>query len=734
MSHRISFSLLITIPFLLLIGCGSGSSAGGGKGPATLTSIAITPASVTIGVGGSQQLKAMGTYSDGSQVDITTTSTWTSTNAAVATVSTSGMLKAIGVGSASVTASVGNVNQSAQVAVTATKTLTSITITPSTLSIPLAGQQQLTATGHYSDSSQSDLTTTAVWTSSKGNVATISSSGALAATGTGQATITASENSISATLAVMVTGVANISTWQYDNGRSGLNSLEPTLTTANVNAARFGKLFSYLVDGYPYGEPLYVSNLTIGGAQRNVVFVATEKDSVYAFDSDTYGSGAPLWHTSLLQPGEQPQPAGAITPFQGVTSTPVIDLASKTMYVVSAQVGASTPFFRLHALDLLSGAEKFGGPVVISASVPGTNSDSVNGVLSLTTSCVQRTALLLANNAVIFGFGGCHSGWLLSYDATTLNQIGVFNMSPDADGYGAYGGAGGVWMGAGGAAADGGGNVYVTTGNGPYDGVKAFGDSALKLNTNLQLLDHFTPEDWAFLWCKDTDLSAGGVLLLPGTSEALMGGKSGKMYLVNTANMGGVQANDAGATQWLWFEQDLSPAYAATCTDNHGVVLQSDITSYQIYGTGAFFNGSAYLGITPSLTTVPGPVRQFTYAGGKLTPGPYTTDSIAKNSYGTTSFISANGTSDGIVWVLDHGLPIQDPDNVAATAAVLRAYDATDLTKELYNSAQSASDTAGLGIKFTSAIVANGKVFIGTGHDPVSTPNPQGELDVYGLK
>jgi hypothetical protein len=530
------------------------------------------------------------------------------------------------------------------------------------------------------------------------------------------------------------TGGTNVLTWHYDNERTGLNPNESNLTPANVNASNFGKLFSYLVDGYVYAQPLYVSNLTIGGVSHNAVFVATENDSVYAFDADQYGTGSPLWRHSLLQSGETPQAGSAIKPFQGVTSTPVIDLASGTLYVVSSQKAASSPFFRLHALDLLTGAEKFGGPVVIAASVKGTNSESVNGVVSLTTSCVQRAALLLADNTVFIGFGGCHSGWLLSYNAQTLAQSGVFNMSPNINGYGTYGGAGGVWMGGGGPAADSNGSIYVTTGNGPYDGSTSFGDSVMKFNAQLTLLDHFTPDDFAFLECRDADLSAGGLLLLPGTSQALVGGKTGKMYLVNTAKLGGVQANDAGATQWLWFEQDLSPAYSTTCTDNNGNALTSDVTSYQIYGTAAFFNNTVYLGVVPSLASTRGPVRQFPYANGLLTPGAVTADSIAPNSYGTTPFISANGTTNGIVWVLDHGLPIQDPDNVAATSAILRAYNATNLTQELYNSAQNASDAAGLGIKFTSPIVVNGKVYIGTGHDPVSTTNPQGELNVYGLK
>ena len=448
----------------------------------------------------------------------------------------------------------------------------------------------------------------------------------------------------------------NVLTWHYDNQRSGLNPNETTLTTANVNAADFGKLFSDLVDGYIYAQPLYVSALTIAGALHNVVFVATEKDSVYAFDADSYGP--PLWQVSLLQPGETP-PSGSIKPYQGITSTPVIDLASNTLYVVSAQVAGSQASYRLHALDLLTGAEKFGGPVPLTATVPGTNSDSVNGLLSLPTNCVQRAALLLANSTVYIGFASCHSGWLLAYDAQTLAQSAAFAVSPDANGYGNYGGAGGIWMGGGGPAADSSGSIYVSTGNGPYDGVSSFADSVLRFDARLNLLDHFTPGDWTFLQCHDSDLASGGLLLLPGSNYALAGGKLGKMYLLSTSNLGGITPNDTGAAQSLWFEQGISSVYStpysATCTDNQGVVLTDEITGYQIYGTAAFFNNSVYLGVTPSTASDPGPVRQFTFSGNNLTPASATSDSIAADSYGTTPFISANGSSSGIVWVLSHG-------------------------------------------------------------------------------
>lgn len=622
------------------------------------------------------------------------------------------------------------------VASSAAQNLSSITIKPAALSVTTGSTQQLTATGNYSDNTQSDLTAAVSWTTSNAKVATIGSDGILSSLDAGSATVTAAYRSLSATASVAVNSTGtNVLTWHYDNQRTGLNPSETILTTANVNAGKFGKLFSYLVDGYLYAQPLYVSGLTIAGASRNVVFVATEKASVYAFDADTYGNGSPLWQVSLLQSGEVPQ-SGSIKPYQGITSTPAIDLSSNAMYVVSAQKSASGASYRLHALDLTTGAEKFGGPVVLDASVPGTNSDSVNGVLSLPSSCVQRAALLLANNSVYIGFGSCHSGWLLSYDAQSLSQTGVFSASPDANGYGTYGGAGGVWMGGGGPAADSNGSIYITTGNGPYDGVTSFGDSILRFNPQLKLLDHFTPDDWAFLQCADTDMASGGLLLLPAADAeyALAGGKLGKLYLVSTSDLGGMKANNAGAAQTLWFEQGIVSPYSSTCTTNTGAILTDEINSYQIFGTAAFFNNSVYLGITPSQTSIPGPMRQFTFADGQLTPASATSDSIPPGSYGTTPFVSANGTSNGIVWMVDHGAAIQGSGVTTPSPAILRAYDATNLAKELYTSSQNASDTAGFGIKFTSPIVANGKVFVGTGHDPDTAANPQGELDIYGLK
>jgi hypothetical protein len=453
--------------------------------------------------------------------------------------------------------------------------------------------------------------------------------------------------------------------------------------------------------------------------------------------------------------GETPMTDGPIQPFQGITSTPVIDTTSNTLYVVSTQTvtATSASTFRLNALDITTGLQKFGGPVTIQASVPGTNSDSINGVDTLKTSCVQRAALLLANATVYIGFGGCHSGWLLAYGTQSLAQTGVFNASPNLNGEGPYASAGGVWMGGGGPAADANGNIYITTGNGPWDGMTAWADSVLKfpndgtLGTPATLgasgvpTDYFTPDDYRYMNCNDADLAAGGLLLIPGSTEALAAGKTGKLYLVNTTTLGHEQALDAGATQTVpgvLTDQGFNP-YPQSCTDVAGYpgagTWTTDVNSYEFFSTASYFNGSVYVGITPTATTIPVGIVQFEYST-TLTPSLVSSPPMQRGSNGTTTFISANGTTDGVLWIVDHGDPIQNqnPTVTAPTTATLRAYDPNNLTNELYNSGINAGDAPGYGIKFTSPIVANGKVYIGTAHDLSTVTNPQGELDVYGSK
>ncbi len=740
--------------------------------PPSLASVSVAPNSPSIAYGATQQFTATATYSDGSTQNVTATAAWSSSKTAVATITNAGIATAVSAGSTTIAASFNGLSGNTTLAVTG---IASISVTPASPSFAVGATQQFTATATNSDGTTNDITSTATWKSSNTAVATINASGLATGVAAGSPTISASlEGKTGSTIATVTTAVGtgvNIPTWHVDNNRSGLNANEISLTPANVASAKFGKLFSLSVDGYAYAEPLLMSNVAISGGTHNVLYVATENDTVYAFDADI--AGAPLWTTSVLQSGETPI-SGTVKPVQGITSTPVIDPATNTIYVVSAQKSSGGASYRLSALDITTGAAKH-SPVTITASVQGSNSTNVGGTVSLPAGCVQRAALLLTKNGpsktLFIGIGSCHSGWLLSYDPTTLAQTGVFNASPNIDGEGTYGGAGGIWMGSGGPVEDPNGYVYVSTGNGPWNPTRgSYADSILKFNPTpvsgmLQVADSFTPEDYGYMNCEDSDLAAGGLLMIPGSGQVIGGGKMGRIYLVNTAKMGGEQAFDAGVVQRLFVEQGVSSSqpYPSSCTDSDasGNPLpngktwyvggpndsngdtSNGINSYEIFGTSAYFNGSLYLGVTPTTTANPtGVIRRFTYtpgstsASGQLAADESTPLNLnqqqPQNTRGTTPFISANGTSDGILWTIDQGQPLQSPQ--AVTHATLYAYDATNLSNELYSSDAISADQAGIGIKFSSPIVANGKVYISTGTDPVTATNPRGEIDVYGLK
>ena len=709
----------------------------------TVTSIAVAPATPTITAGATQQFTATATYSDGSTGNVTASATWASTNTTVATVNSAGLATGDSPGNTTISATLSGHAGSTTLTVGA-PTPISIAVTPSDPSFANGSTQQFTATATYSNNTTANVTSSVTWSSSNTSVATIASGGLATGQGGGTTTISATLNSLkgSTTATVTVSGAANITTFHVDANRSGLNDQETVLTTANVAPATFGKLFSCPVDGYVYGEPLILSNQTINGARHNVLFVATENDSVYAYDADTCGGGTPLWKVSLLQSGETPLADEAILPYVGVTSTPVIDPASGTLYVVSTEESSSGGTFRLSALNVDTGAQKFGGPVTINASVAATNSDSVDGVQALDTSCLQRAALLLANGNVYIGFGGCHSGWLLAYNATTLARVGVFNASPKLNGEGSFASAGGIWMGGAGPVADSEGNVYVTTGNGPWDGKTAWGDSVLKFgsspvagaNGTMQPIDYFTPSIYQFMDCYDADLAAGGLLLIPGSTTLIAGGKTGTMYLVDSANLGHESSNDAGVLQeQVWGESlTYGGTYQQSCQDSTGTNY-ANITSYEIFGAAAYFNGAAYLGVSPTSTSAPGGMRQFDYTS-TLSAQSDTSDFQSEGTHGTTPFISANGPSDGIVWYINQGNPLQNANNAAPTSASLVAYDASNYPTQLYSSTTNSGDTPGYGIKFSSPVVANGKVYFSTGTDLTTVSNPRGEIDVYGLK
>jgi uncharacterized protein YjdB len=721
----------------------AGSSAitaalNGASGTATLTvlakslsGISVAPSAANLAIGVTQQFTATGNYNDGSTANVTSLATWTSSSPAVAAINSTGLATGIVAGSSTIRASLSGFSSTAALTVA---TVTSILVSPASPTIAVDAAQQLTATATYSNGSTADVSSSATWTSSAPAIAFVDAAGLAGGVLAGSSTITASYAGAHGTSSLTVTGSgANIPLFHFDAQRTGLNPGEGILSPVTVSTPNFGKLFSYTLDGYVYGQPLLVSNLTVNGAVHNVVFVATENDSVYAFDSDNYGTGSPLWQTSLLQSGETPMTNGPIQPVQGVTSTPAINLTTNTIYVVSAQTSTTAgSTFRVNALDITSGAQQPGSPVTVNVSATGANAGP------LTTACIQRAALLVSNGYVYIGFGGCHDGWLLAYREQNLASPPVtFNSSPNLIGEGTYGSAGGVWMGGGGPVADASGNIYISTGNGPWDGKTAWSDSVLEFspanssNSTLTMLSYFTPDAYQFMDCADADLASGGLLLIPGANQVVAGGKIGKLFLLDTNSLGGESTGDSGAAYFTFFEPDLSPPYSKSCTDVNSNTWTTEVNSYEIFGTASYFNGSVYLGITPAAVSgVPAFVRQFPYDPSSKTPlglGAYVAPTIFEGSNGYTLFISANGTSNGIVWLLDHGQPLQSggtPSN-----ASLIAYDA-GLATELYNSASNSSDTPGYGIKFSSPMVANGKVYLATGHDTSGT----GELDVYGLK
>src|SRR5580658_423808 len=354
---------------------------------------------------------------------------------------------------------------------------------------------------------------------------------------------------------------AGVLTQHNDNGRTGQNLQETILTPQNVSAKNFGKVFSYSVDGQIYGQPLYVPNATIPGqGTHHVIYVATQNDSLYAFDADGLSPTA-LWQDSFIDPakGITPVPCGTdgntdiscgVYPIYGINSTPVISAETKTMYLVTRTANNGSYFQTLHAISLTNGAEKFGGPVNISGQVPGTGAGSKNGIVTFNPLAdVQRAGLLLANSRVYIGWAGAQHGWIMGYGATTLKQVAIFNTAPNAK-------LGGVWASGNGIAADASGYIYAAVGDALFDantGGIDYGDSLLKFNADLSVLDCFTPNDESCRQLNDLDLGSAGPIVLPTQTgdvpnELIIAGKGGRpcdsapvrsrIYLLNRSDLG----------------------------------------------------------------------------------------------------------------------------------------------------------------------------------------------------
>ena len=543
-------------------------------------------------------------------------------------------------------------------------------------------------------------------------------------------TITATQTSDvtqNAAATVGVTDLQGVFTYHNDLSRDGVNKSEYALNTANVNATTFGKLFSCQADAAIYAQPLWVSNINIGGTNHNIVVAATMHDTVYAFDADA-NPCVTYWHMQLTPSGETFFPSAEIAnsdiyPDIGILGTPVIDSVANTVFLVTKTWNFSNGAVhqRLHALSLIDGSERTNSPAEIDSSltVPG-NCEGSSTVNFNPSKENQRPGLALVNGVVYVAWASHgdqdpYHGWVIGFNPSTLGVASVFNSSPNAaEGFGYC--RGGIWMSGGAPAADSSNNLYVITGNGIFDGVSAFGDSFLKLSTSggLSVADYFTPMNQLNLDAQDNDLGAGGAAILvdqtsgPHPHLLIGGGKSGVLYLVDRTNMGHFTAGGADK------------------------VVQTLAVS-SLFSTPAFWQNTLYL----FALNVPGAAYTFVPASDTFNPA-VASSTIAKFSFpGSTPSVSSNGTSNGIVWTIDsHAFGTSNNGPASAGPAVLHAFDATNLATELWNSSQVPGDAAGNAVKFTVPTVANGKVYVGTrGNDTtIGTGTVFGEIDAYGLK
>lgn len=536
-----------------------------------------------------------------------------------------------------------------------------ITISPNGATTVAGATQQFTASESVS------------WSASCGSITPAGLFTAPATAGACTITATASSGTLySASVIDTVTAApasTNYTTWKNDNARDGLQSNETSLTPSNVNASTFGRIFSFTTDDAVWAQTLYMTGVSVQGVVHNVVYAATANDSVYAVDAE---NGTQLWKVNLLGKGETQGDGTKLhssLPKIGITGTPVIDSTTGAIYLVSFSCNSSgTCFHRLHALDVSSGEEKFGGPAVITSS--GFDSSQH----------LQRPGLLLANGNVYIAFGSNddilpYHGWVFAYRASTLAQVAVWNDTPN-------GTAGGIWMGASGIPADASGNLFFSTGNGDWEANSEYGESVVELSYTLTVLDYFTPYDDATQSAGDKDLGSGGVLLLPTSSgtyphEAISCSKLNRIYVLNRDALGQHNSSTDDVIQ--------------TVTGQLGATSGLQYTD-RCFSTPAFWNNNLYfIGNNDSL-------KQFTFNPntGLMGTTPIHKDTFAYLFPGGQPVVSAHGNNDAIVWAVDW------------TTGTLHAYDATNVSKVLY-----VSPALGTGIKFTVPTVANGHVYVG---------------------
>jgi Cohesin domain/Dockerin type I domain len=509
---------------------------------------------------------------------------------------------------------------------------------------------------------------------------------------------------------------ADISTAQMDSSRTMANGSEIYLTTSNVNASLFGKLFARPVDGAIYAQPLYLQGVVVAGRKLNIVYTATSHDNVYAFDADNPAASTPIWSLNL---GNYDTPSGWNTGL-GILSTPLIVRASNTLFVTAATRENGSRVYRLHALNLLTGVENPGSPVVISGSVPGNAGDSVNGIVTFDANDhLQRTGLALSGNNVVLAFApdrdhAPYHGWVFSYDIGTLQQTGIFN---DARNNALDNGTGaGIWQSGRAPAVDAHGVIYLETGNGDYDGTSDFGESFLKLTPGaggMTLTDWFTPSNFQALNDVDYDLGSTGPTLIPGSNLMFGGSKSGTIYLLSTSNLGRLSSGDAGLVQSFTATTGcVIPFVGQGCTQIMGHAFWSTAAVPTLYVWGVHDVLRAYQFGNGVFNTVPSGVgtEQAYYPGGVLS---------------VSSYLGTGGT--GILWAITEDAP--DNGNYFGPSftgtATLHAFDANNVATELWNSNQNPlRDEPGTFASFAPPVAVNGKVYV---------PTFSGQLVVYGL-
>lgn len=561
-----------------------------------------------------------------------------------------------------------------------------------------------------SSTGASSSTTSSTATGTGGSSSSASSSGASSSSTSSSSTSGSGGTGGGAPAAVSVLTNHN------DNAHTGANTAETKLTAAGVDLDHFGMIFTRPVDDQIYAQPLILPAVTIPGkGTHDVVYVATVNDSVYAFDADDPAQSEPLWHASFIDPANGVTPVDHTDVGQacgdyedisgniGIIGTPVIDPATGTLYVVAkTKENGKAQVYRLHAIDVTTGAERAGSPVVLTATVPGTGDASQGGVLAFDpTTANQRAALTLANGTVYIAFSsycdtGPYHGWVLAYDAQTLAQKAAYNDTPN-------GGEGGIWMSGQGVSVDESGNLYLVSGNGTFDGNMAggvdYGSAVLKLSPSLALLDWFVPFNFAALNAADLDLGCSGALLVPGTNLSVNGGKDGNLYVLDRAGLG----------HW-------------NSADNSQIVQTIHATDAHVHGAPIVWPLPA--GPVMYVWGEDGYLQSYLLSGGKFASLGQSAKPVPTGMPGAMLSLSANGTVAGsaIVWA-SH--PLVGDANQAVRPGVLEAFDAGDLTKVLWDSQQNGGrDGFGNFAKFCPPTVANGKVYMATFSN---------QLAVYGL-